>query len=79
MLSGGTLRICWYVPSPKVHFFGTHDFSQKLVNKNYNKMFPPDEDGENADGDGKGKSKTPNLNRLIKSRLQKLVDKTDDS
>ena len=42
-------------------------------------MIPPDEDGENVDGDGKGKSKLPNLNRLIKSRLQKLVDKTDES
>lgn len=43
-------------------------------------MIPKDEDGENADGDEKtGKSKAPNLTRLIKSRLQKLVDKADDS
>jgi chromatin structure-remodeling complex subunit RSC4 len=39
-----------------------------------------DEDGENAEGDeGKGKTKAPNLIRLIKSRLQKLVDKTDET
>lgn len=39
-------------------------------------------DGANEDGDGdgkKGKNKTPNMNRLLKARLQKLVDKTDDS
>jgi len=43
-------------------------------------MFPADEDEENAEGDGvKGKSKAPNLTRLIKSRLQKLVDKTDET
>lgn len=35
-------------------------------------MVPMDDDGEN-------KSKAPNLMRLLKSRLQKLVDKTDDS
>ena len=53
---------------------------QKLVNKTYNKLFPGDEDGENAEGEeGKGKSKAPNLTRLIKSRLQKLVDKTDEA
>jgi hypothetical protein len=53
---------------------------QKLVNKTYNKLFPADEDGENAEGEeGKGKSKAPNLTRLIKSRLQKLVDKTDEA
>ena len=51
---------------------------QKIVHKTYNKLIPLDEDGENADGeDKKGKSKGPNLNRLIKTRLQKLVDKTD--
>ncbi|PFH52268.1 hypothetical protein AMATHDRAFT_57287 [Amanita thiersii Skay4041] len=50
----------------------------KLVNKTYQKMIPSDEDGENVDGEKKGKTKAPNLNRLIKSRLQKLVDKTND-
>ena len=34
-------------------------------------MAPNEEDGENE------KSKTPNLNRLIKARLEKLVGKTD--
>jgi chromatin structure-remodeling complex subunit RSC4 len=27
----------------------------------------------------KGKTKPPNMNRLLKSRLQKLVNKTDDT
>lgn len=53
--------------------------AQKIVNKAYNKLAPADDDGENVDGEGKKKSKAPNLGRLIKSRLQKLVDKTDDS
>lgn len=37
-------------------------------------MVPLDEDGENA-----GKTKAPSMNRLIKSKLQKLVEKTDDT
>ncbi|KAG6814146.1 hypothetical protein H0H92_002141 [Tricholoma furcatifolium] len=49
----------------------------KLVNKTYSKLVPSAEDGEIGDGEGK-KSKPPSLTRLIKSRLQKLVDKTDD-
>ena len=44
---------------------------QKLVHKTYNKMIPSEEDGEN------GKHKPPNLTRLMKSRLEKLVNKTD--
>ena len=44
---------------------------QRLVHKTYSKMAPNEEDGENE------KSKTPNLNRLIKARLEKLVGKTD--
>ncbi|GLB35855.1 putative bromo domain containing protein [Lyophyllum shimeji] len=51
----------------------------KLVHKTYSKLAPPDEDSENLDGEGKAKSKAPNLNRLIKSRLQKLVDMTDET
>jgi hypothetical protein len=40
-------------------------------------------DAENDGGAGSGdeggkKKKTPNLSRMLKSRLQKLVDKTDD-
>lgn len=50
----------------------------KLTNKTYNKLAPSNEDGGDGE-DEKGKSKAPNLNRLIKSRLQKLVDKTDPS
>ncbi|KAL0951592.1 hypothetical protein HGRIS_008273 [Hohenbuehelia grisea] len=45
---------------------------QKLVKKNFEKMTNPGDDGEK-------KSKTPSMGRLLKSRLQKLVDKTDDS
>lgn len=36
-----------------------------------------DRDGGSGDEGGK-KKKTPNLSRILKSRLQKLVDKTDD-
>ncbi|KAG6900522.1 hypothetical protein C0993_009475 [Termitomyces sp. T159_Od127] len=50
----------------------------KLVNKTYNKLIPQADGGEAGDGEGK-KSKPPNLTRLIKSRLQKLIEKTDDS
>lgn len=39
----------------------------------YSKMVPSEEDMEN------GKSKTPNLNRLIKARLEKLVSKADET
>ena len=39
----------------------------------YSKMVPSEEDIEN------GKSKTPNLNRLIKARLEKLVSKADET
>ncbi|KAF9502340.1 Bromodomain-containing protein [Pleurotus eryngii] len=46
---------------------------QKLANKTYNKMIPH-EDGEDG-----AKSKPPSMNRLLKARLQKLVDKADDS
>ena len=46
---------------------------QKLVHKIYSKMVPSEEDAEN------GRSKTPNLNRLIKARLEKLVSKSDET
>jgi hypothetical protein len=36
------------------------------------------EDGDDA-VDGKKKSKMPNMNRQLKSRLTKLVEKTDDT
>ena len=39
----------------------------------YSKMVPSEEDVEN------GKSKSPNLNRLIKARLEKLVSKSDET
>uniref|UniRef100_A0A0W0FB29 Putative RSC complex protein n=1 Tax=Moniliophthora roreri TaxID=221103 RepID=A0A0W0FB29_MONRR len=42
----------------------------KLTNKAYNKLVPSE--------DGEHKHKPPSLSRLIKSRLQKLVAKTDD-
>lgn len=67
---------------------------QKLVNREYNKMTGEDEhvditaDGQDknaGDDDGddeerkKNKNKAPNMNRLLKSRLQKLVNKTDET
>ncbi|EPQ60463.1 Bromodomain-containing protein [Gloeophyllum trabeum ATCC 11539] len=66
----------------------------KLVKKEYARMTGTKEEdtgeagekehdaaGEGSDneGDKKSKGKTPNMNRLLKSRLQKLVEKTDDS
>ncbi|PSR72571.1 hypothetical protein PHLCEN_2v11564 [Hermanssonia centrifuga] len=61
----------------------------KLVTKESNKLTgsttepADDNDGNGADGsDGEGeggkKKKAPNMTRLLKSRLQKLVEKTDD-
>lgn len=64
---------------------------QKLVNREYNKMTGDDEqvdimaDGRAGDEDGddegkkKNKNKPPNMLRLLKSRLQKLVNKTDET
>ena len=46
---------------------------QRAVHKIYSKMVSSEEDVEN------GKSKTPNLNRLIKVRLEKLVGKSDET
>ncbi|KAF6766736.1 RSC complex protein [Ephemerocybe angulata] len=42
----------------------------KLVNKLYAKIIPPQEGEEK-------KSKPPSLNRMLKTRLQKLIEKTD--
>ena len=75
--------------TPIRHLRDTADPPQKLVNKEYTRLTgdSPVEakagDGEN-DGDGGSgdeggkKKKTPNLSRMLKSRLQKLVDRTDD-
>ncbi|KAF5352501.1 hypothetical protein D9756_005882 [Leucocoprinus leucothites] len=51
----------------------------KLVQKAYEKLAPLVEadDGSDDDDEKKGKFKEPNLNRIIKSRLQKLIEKTD--
>ncbi|KAF9245828.1 Bromodomain-containing protein [Melanogaster broomeanus] len=65
-------------------------FLLKLTNKEYTKITGKkvkkgsdlDENGEEkVDGDGdddKKKNKPPNMNRLLKSRLQKLVEKVDE-
>ncbi|KAH7925172.1 Bromodomain-containing protein [Leucogyrophana mollusca] len=60
-------------------------FLLKMVNKEYTKITGKkkgsgaDENGDEADGeDGKKKNKPPNMNRLLKARLQKLVEKTDE-
>jgi len=43
------------------------------------KVADAENDGGPGPGDEEGKKlKTPNLFRMLKSRLQKLVDKTDD-
>jgi hypothetical protein len=53
-------------------------FFQKLVQKIYETLVPHAEVEDGSDDDEKkGKSKGPSLNRLIKARLQKLVEKTD--
>ena len=65
-------------------------YPQKFTNKEYTKLTGKkvkkssdhDENGEEkAEGEGdddKKKNKPPNMNRLLKSRLQKLVEKTDE-
>ncbi|KIJ66243.1 hypothetical protein HYDPIDRAFT_86245 [Hydnomerulius pinastri MD-312] len=65
-------------------------FLLKLANKEYTKMTgkkvkkgaDADENGEEkAEGggdDGEKKNKPPNMNRLLKARLQKVVEKTDE-
>lgn len=65
------------------------DLRQKLVNKEYSRLTgespgeakaaDAENDGDAGSGDEAGKKKkTPNLSRVLKSRLQKLVDKTAD-
>ncbi|THV07492.1 Bromodomain-containing protein [Dendrothele bispora CBS 962.96] len=44
----------------------------KLTNKAYNKLLPSDEK------EGGGKSKPPSIHRMMKSRLLKVIDKTDE-
>ncbi|KAJ7293007.1 RSC complex protein [Mycena rebaudengoi] len=44
----------------------------KLTNKTYNKLMPSTDDAEHG-------AKKPSLHRLLKSRLQKVIAKTDDS
>ncbi len=54
---------------------------QKLSTKEYNRLAGKDEEhnGEGSDDEnGEKKKKAPNLSRLLKTRLQKLVDRTDD-
>jgi hypothetical protein len=63
-------------------------FGQKFVNKEYTKMtgkkVKKNNDGDDDDdkpvdgGDNEKKSKQPNLTRLLKARLQKVVDKADE-
>ncbi|KAH9849212.1 Bromodomain-containing protein [Lenzites betulinus] len=61
-------------------------FLHKLATKEYSRITgtkeqPPD-DGDDrvaSDDEGHGKKKISNLHRVLKTRLQKLIDKTDDS
>lgn len=63
-----------------------NNFIQKLVTKEYSKMTGTvDEGGEDADDhaagsddEGMKKKKPPNLTRLLKTRLQKVAEKTDE-
>jgi len=75
--------------APVSRFCGSADPPQKLVNKEYARLtgVSPEEaktadaenDGDAGSGDEGGRrKKTPNLSRMLKSRLQKLVDKTAD-
>jgi len=75
--------------APIPRFCDPADLLQKLVNKEYTRLTgdSPEEakvadaenDGDAGSGDEGGrKKKTPNLSRMLKSRLQKLVDKTAD-
>lgn len=61
-------------------------FAQKLVIKEVSKLSGKADDGDHEDGDGEGsdgeegkKKKGPNMHRLLKTRLQKVVDKADDT
>ena len=67
----------------------TTNLLQKLVNKEYVRLTgdsPVEAKAADAENDvdagsgdeGGKKKKPPNLSRMLKSRLQKLVDKTDD-
>lgn len=75
--------------APTLHQRHPTDPLQKLVNKEYARLTgeSPEEakaadaenDGDPGSGDETGKKKkTPNISRILKSRLQKLVDKTAD-
>lgn len=52
---------------------------QKTANKEIDKLLGGDEDGV-SDGEGgkKKKEKKPNLPRLLKNRLNKLIDVKDE-
>ncbi|KAI0368867.1 Bromodomain-containing protein [Pilatotrama ljubarskyi] len=62
-------------------------FLHKLATKEYSRITgtkeePPADDGDEkvaSEDEGGGKKKVPNLHRLLKTRLQKLVDKTDEN
>src|ERR1700722_2553028 len=59
---------------------------QKLVLRESARIVPSEDSNADVEGgqpggegaDGK-KAKAPNMNRVLKSRLQKLIDKADDS
>jgi len=54
---------------------------QALVDKEYALLTgdsPVEVKAADAENDGGGEKKTPNLSRMLRSRLQKLVNKNDD-
>lgn len=62
--------------------FSLFDRTQKIANKEVDKVrrkYSDEEEGEGSDKEsGKKKEKGVNIHRLMKNRLQKLVGKTDE-
>ena len=57
----------------------THDHvAQKLSNKEILKLSGGGDEEVDSDGEVKKKEKTPNMHRMMKNRLQKLIELQDD-
>ena len=50
-----------------------------MYTKEYNRITGKEEEHQDGEGSDDEKKKAPNLTRLLKTRLQKLVDKTDNT
>ncbi|TBU40013.1 Bromodomain-containing protein [Dichomitus squalens] len=53
-------------------------FLHKSLSKEYNRIAGNEEENRDGEGSDDERKKAPNLYRLLKTKLQKLVDKTDD-